>query len=121
MENDNINIPSQVEKIIYDNPQKPDYYTTSKKKVIDFILGFFGVIIINAIILTASLYAKIFQTGFLFSIVISIIAVVLFFKNGRRFIAVGMISISLLPLLVFGSCVFVAGAGSVLINLFTGR
>lgn len=86
---------------------KENYYTSSWKKVFDFIIGFFGTDL--AIIALAVIYF----TGFLFLIkssssflnvnillgslifIISIIALIIafiiyFFKIGRKFIAIGI-------------------------------
>jgi len=108
MENNNVNPQNQEGKIIYDNFQKPGYYTTTGLKVGDFMLGFFGIIILNSI-LGAVLYPLISLGGslgdwgfmdFIIFLIILILLSVLFFKIGRRFIAIGMISVALIPLLV---------------------
>lgn len=112
MENNNMNLPNQEEKIIYNNPQEADYYTTTGKKVGDFILGFFGIVILNLIFGTALSFANLGWANLLISIVVFVFLLVLFFKIGRRFIAIGIISIALIPILIFGSCLLLLGAGS---------
>ncbi|MDD5031657.1 MAG: hypothetical protein PHR36_01270 [Patescibacteria group bacterium] len=113
MENHNVNPQNQEGKIIYNNFQKPNYYTTTGKKVGDFILGFFGIIILNSI-LWVVLYPLLssrnwgFVNLFIYLIIL-ILLMVLFFKIDRRFIAIGIISVALIPILVFGSCLFLLG------------
>lgn len=111
MENNNTNLPNQEEQIIYNNPQEADYYTTTGKKVGDFILGFFGIIILNSIFATVLSFASLGWTSLLIPIVVFAFSLVLFFKIGRRFIAIGIISIALIPILLFGSCLLLLGAG----------
>jgi hypothetical protein len=113
MEDNNTNIQNQEGKITYNNFQKPDYYTTTGKKVGDFILGFFGIIILN-FIFGAVLYplfslANSGWANLFISIVALVLFSVLFFKIGRRFIAVGIISMALIPILIFGSCLLLLG------------
>lgn len=107
MENNNINIHNQEEEIIYNYPQKDYYYTTTGKRVGDFMLGFFGYIIINLILVFVflPLLAGFYWGYSFFPIVINALLLVLFFKIGRRFIAIGIISVILISILIFGSCV----------------
>jgi hypothetical protein len=119
MENNNINIPNQEEKITMEEPQKPDYYITTGRKVGDFLLGFFGVAVLSFIytfvssfvysLLSSQTFSIAIWANFFVSVIILVLLAVLFFKIGRRFIAIGVISISLLPILIFGSCILLLG------------
>lgn len=90
------------------NSRKPDYYTSIGKKIGDFLLGFFGVIIsysFYTFVLNFSYYSANMIWIILFiSIVVLVVLPVTFFKMGRRFITIGIISTLLIPLLIFGSC-----------------
>jgi hypothetical protein len=102
---------------IYDNPQELDYYISTNRKAGDFFLGFlifigmtlfYWFLILNFI---ASLFSSAILAWGSFFVSISTVALLstLFFKNGRRFIAIGIIATSLIPLLVFGSCILMFG------------
>lgn len=102
------------ENITYGHFEKSDYYVSSGRKAGDFLVGFFGVIILSILYtVIANFLSSFFSTsvwitiGFLFSIISYILLTVLFFKIGRRFIAIGIISIALVPLLLFGSCMVI--------------
>lgn len=93
------------------NSRKPDYYTSTGNKAGDFLIGFFGVIILfflytTVISFAPSLFYSAGMVWVIYFIPIAVIAVapVIFFKIGRRFITIGIISIALIPFLVFGSC-----------------
>lgn len=99
--------------------QKPDYYISTGRKVTDFLMGFFGAILLSVVYTTfISTFAySLFSSAtsawanLIISIVVMVLLSVLFFKIGRRFIAVGIIAISLLPILIFGSCLLLFGQG----------
>jgi len=91
---------------------KNDYYTTTSRKVLDFIVGFFGIITVGiAWSFFGNLLSMIPGFGVFGSVymllipLFSIAAVVASFVLKRRYIAIGMISAMLIPLLVFGACI----------------
>ena len=101
MENNNANIQNQERNIPYSSPRKSDYYTTTGKKIGDFLLGFFGIIILYSIFwAVSSLYPSFGLLADLFIWIIWIVVLILFFKTDRRFIAKGIISGELIRILV---------------------
>jgi hypothetical protein len=84
-----------------------DYYTNPGKKIGDFFLGLFGALLV--VIVAGAIAAAAPGSG---SIMISLIGnailllagIVHFFRRGRRFIAIGMISILTIPVLLLGAC-----------------
>lgn len=108
------NKKKQEEKNSPSNSLKPDYYTSIWKKTGDFLLGFLGVIILFFLCTTAiNLASPLFYSAIsdrvisgviLFLIVVILSLLIIFFKIGRRFIALGMMSVLLIPFFVFGSC-----------------
>jgi hypothetical protein len=111
----------------YQNVQssgKSDFYTSTGKKVGDFVLGFFGIWVV--IVIVSLIFAGIrslmnIRSGFgsimffvlpLILLILGLLLMGLFFKMGRRYIAIGILSSSVLPLLVYGACwVVIIGAG----------
>lgn len=92
----------QSEKNAFENVSKDDHYTKTSQKVGDFFLGFLGSLILP---FAYSLMSFIpIWVYFFVSVAILVASCVLFFKIGRRFIAVGIISMGLIPALIFGSC-----------------
>jgi len=96
-------------------PNVTDYYAEdSSRKGKDFMLGFFGMgamlFIINTIIYLslsrlangASSSLALFNVGF--SFLIFLIGIILAFAKNRRYIGIGIISLILVPLLIFGAC-----------------
>jgi cobalamin biosynthesis protein CobD/CbiB len=88
------------------------YYKNGLRKFGDFLLGFFGILFV--ILFVSYLYVFISNTLNISDVLLSVIITVLvilaiwllrsFFKNGRKFIAIGIISVPIIGLLVFGSC-----------------
>ena len=106
-----------------------NYYTDTGKKVIDFLIGFFGSYIVYTIFsfiagLILPLADGLFSYGFeeysialpflfMMTIIIIFICSIWFaFKFNRRFIAFGIITALSLPLLAFGACFTILGAFS---------
>jgi hypothetical protein len=110
--------PNQEEKISQSNPPKSGYYTRTRRKVGDFFLGFFGSMVLSLLLVVLSAFLSSLSADYslvssLFSLALSVFLIVFFFRKGRRFIAIGMISMILLPLLAFGSClVLIMGTGN---------
>lgn len=106
----------------------PDsYYTDKNKKIIDFLIGFFGIWVINSITGIISLMisgaitmisiviaktqpiANIIPVITSFFLLIAQIGIYIYiirqaFKRDRRFIAIGILSSLVIPLLLFGAC-----------------
>lgn len=103
--------------------QEDDYYTDTGKKVRDFCLGFFGFLIIGTICslfnftyfsgLFNNLFFSLFAASLLPIVaVLAIVSIVLSFVKRRRYIGIGIISLILIPFLIFGACLLVlAGSG----------
>ncbi len=90
---------------------RTDYYTTPGKKVGDFLMGFFGFLALSFVgSILGSIISSFGSNGFIssiFGIFLLFVALglcIFFFKIKRRFIAIGIISITLIPVLLFGSC-----------------
>ena len=103
---------------------KADFYTSTGKKVGDFVLGFFGIWVV--IVIVSLIFAGIqnivnIRSGFgnimffvlpLILLILGLLFMALFFKIGRRYLAIGILSSAILPLLVYGACwVVIIGAG----------
>lgn len=95
-------------------PLGDDYYMKKSRRVGDFCLGFFGTIIVPMVaVFLIGLFNYIFNfddegiTTALASIV-GLVAyiwlIIKFFRTGRRFISIGMLSIIIFGLLIFGGC-----------------
>jgi len=88
-----------------------DYYTTTGKKVGDFGKGFFlniGIGIVASLLVSyLSIITSISIIGTIISIlffVMDVFLIIRFFKENRRYIAIGMLSSLIIPLLLFGAC-----------------
>lgn len=107
---------NQNEVIVSNSELKENYYTSTGKKVGDFFLGFFGVLILNFILAFIFgflfIFANLYWMNLFISIAISLALIFLFFKKNRRFIAIGIIAMMLIPILVFGSCLVLLGGMS---------
>jgi hypothetical protein len=122
MENTTPSTPLSPEvKIPQGIPPKSGYYTSTKRKVGDFFIGFFGGVVLT--ILFSFLSSFLFRTSENYSLavsslslVVTVFLIIFLFRKGRRFIAIGLISMALLPLLAFGSCLLIlTGLGSTMI------
>jgi hypothetical protein len=96
-----------------------DYYTDTKKKVVDFALGFlinlgltiavFVILILTGLLVyTFKIQSLLFTAGIngltlLGAVAGEIILVYMFWKT-RRYIAIGMLCFFIMPLLIFGMC-----------------
>jgi len=98
---------NQIEKVTYENVSRADHYAKTSQKVGDFFLGFLGALILPFAYSLIS-FIPVFAF-FIISVIILVALCILFFKVDRRFIAIGIISISLIPVLVFGSCLLLLG------------
>ncbi len=92
--------------------KEPSYYDTKGKKVSDTFIGFFGglfaYLVIGGIFSTIR-YSGISIAVILLSVVAYIVAVIGFITRGRKFIAIGLILLVVIPLIVFGGCLLVMG------------
>ena len=82
----------------------PNNYYKSGSKSIDFIIGFLGIIILLFALATSGAIFFNGITGLLILLLVMLFLIVLFFKIGRKFIAIGIISVLIVGLLLFGSC-----------------
>jgi hypothetical protein len=117
-------ITNKQEKVISNILLKPGYYITTRRKIADFFLGFFGFAVLSWVCQLLSLYLfnklvvyvlpnwiTYAYSGLVISVILSLI--IYFFKIGRKYIAIGIISLYLLPLLVVGGCLLLLGNGSI--------
>lgn len=83
---------------------QPDYYQDKHNRKKDTFLGIFSGItyIVFFFLLAGSLRANAWL-GFL-GLIIYIIAVSISFFNKRRYIGIGLISVVVIPLVIFGGC-----------------
>lgn len=91
-----------------------EYYKERKDKVIDFIIGFFGIwglytllsVLSGLILLSLGTDAGIFifSIPIFLLLIISIIAVIISFKKNRRYIGIGIMASYIIPLLLVGAC-----------------
>ena len=98
---------------------------TSGNKVGDFFLGFLGTFIIDGLIIyLGSLFLQfIYQfdsilnilavTSSVVLLILNILVIIYLFRNKKKFIAIGIISALVIPLLIFGTCtgIFLAVSG----------
>ncbi|MDD5054730.1 MAG: hypothetical protein PHZ00_00510 [Candidatus Peribacteraceae bacterium] len=107
---------------VVNNPKpgtsRPDYYATNTgvRKTVDFILGAL-LTIVGGFLLNFPLglgllsqqseviMAVIIGTGI--AILIVYLLVRFFNKTGRRYISIGILSTAIIPILVFGSCMYI--------------
>ena len=102
---------------------KRDYYSGSaRRKIADFCLGFFGMLIISILVLVLfgrinsliigllgilnfSLGSILYQIFSLLILVVIILVCVKMFRIGRRYIGIGMLTyIIVVPLVLLGAC-----------------
>jgi len=105
---------------LIDDKIKVDYYNTTYKKVIDFLMGF-GLNLAIAFILTviflllssyAGVYAVLMTLLLISTYILLLIFLCIKFFIRRRYIAIGMIvSIIVPPLLLFGTCMVLLFSG----------
>jgi hypothetical protein len=81
---------------------------------VDFLIGFFGTLVCVGIIGSIIFSSLLGISGIPFPSYVSVLvvfllffigAIIYFFKIGRKFIAIGIISALVIPLLIFGACV----------------
>jgi hypothetical protein len=82
------------------NDGNKNYYTSTARKVYDFFLGFVGAPVIPAIIAGNARSSF----GWMLALGLMIAGVIVSFKVGRHYLAIGMLSILAAPLLVLGAC-----------------
>lgn len=101
-----------------------EYYINSGRKVADFVIGFFGIWIVNAVLSSIIQGITVLSGGY-FDAVMVVVSILLFIaeivflvfyvRRKRRYIFIGAISALVLPLLLVGACfaifsVLMAGA-----------
>jgi len=77
-----------------------DYYSSTVRKIGDFLFGFLVAPIIPVLLASNSGSAA----GWIVAILFMIAGIIISFALHRRFLAIGMICVLLVPLLVFGAC-----------------
>ena len=90
-----------------------EYYINSGRKVVDFIIGFFGIWVVNAV-LSAILQGISTLAGGYFDAVMVVVSILLFIaeiiflvfyvRRKRRYIFIGAITALVIPLLLVGAC-----------------
>jgi len=90
-----------------------DFYASNKeKKVSDFFIGFFGFFGISAaagflISLLGSLLYALYSIQWILYVAIFAGGIVWANAHGRKYIALGILSTLLIPLLLFGACIII--------------
>ena len=95
-------------------PAEPGYYKDTGSKVTDFLIGFLGYPI-AALLIQLALGARFpgmraNSTDWIASVIslgLMIFCVVYSFKRGRKFIGIGILSLTIVPLIAFGGCMLV--------------
>jgi hypothetical protein len=88
--------------------ERQDYYSAGGRKVADFFLGFGGTVLLGVIAGVVAAASP--NTGIVSAIanlILLVAGVVYFFRRGRRFIAIGIISTLTIPLLALGACAII--------------
>jgi hypothetical protein len=94
-------------------PADPGYYKDTGSKVTDFLFGFFGYPIIMSLAQLAFGPRRPMWSGIqtwvtaVISLVLTITFVVFAYKRGRKFLAIGIISVLIIPLIAAGSCLLI--------------
>ena len=111
-------MPEEQKQEIKKEPVDPGYYKDTGSKVTDFLVGFFGYPII---ILLAQLAfgPRVPMWGgpgtwvaAVLSLVLPIVFIIFAYTRGRKFIAIGILSLLIVPLIVAGSCLLIVMAVS---------
>ena len=112
MENENVPVPAPEQQIINNTPVKSNYYTSFGKKAWDFCMGFLGYITLN-VLFSFVFNSLVITFPYIFYVSLAVLVGfgILFFRIGRRFIAIGALSVFLIPLLLFGACMIMFSAG----------
>ena len=112
-----INPENEKPTVSVEAEKKGDYYVDSGKKWTDFIIGFFAPIFVGAIFYSLVLVlntigiiarrnideaVSLFLAPLLLLLII--VSVIIAFTKKRRFLAIGILSALLLPLLAMGAC-----------------
>lgn len=79
---------------------KKDYYTSTGRKIADFLLGF----IVAPIIPLFIAFGVKSGSGIGLAILLMVFGTIFAFLKNRRFLAIGMLCACLVPLLLFGAC-----------------
>ncbi len=98
------------------NSPKKDYYASTGKKISDFLFGFISTIIVfYSVSFARSLFAPsisnlVWINLFALFIIIATLTLLwlLFFKTNRRFIAIGIMFVLLIPILISLSSYFIS-------------
>ncbi len=98
-------------------PAAPGYYKTTRSKVTDFLAGFLGcpIVILLALFTVTSILPGDYGTlmGWVTLAVLTVLTIFLTvgaYKRGRKFIAIGIISLIIVPLIAAGSCLLIITA-----------
>lgn len=99
-------------------PTQSDYYTSKGKKWADFAIGFFGFALLAWLLWSAMSGISSDLAGYAIPIgaVAMIALIIIFFRRGRRFISIGILSTLLTPFvylgLAMGYCFIAASTGN---------
>lgn len=99
-------------------PADPGYYKDTGSKVTDFLVGFLGYPILTLMAqlamsawLPKQANAAYWLTGLILTI-LTIIFIIFAYRLGRKFIAIGILSLLIVPLIAAGSCLLIVLAVS---------
>jgi hypothetical protein len=89
--------------------KEQSYYDDNKgKKIRDIVFGFFGGLFVCIII--GGIFAQSGAAGAVaiwLSVIAYITAIIIFLSKGRKYIAIGLILLAIVPLIVLGGCLLV--------------
>jgi uncharacterized membrane protein YjdF len=80
------------------------YYSDRSRRTHDLIGGIFGGIVYTIIAFSILVNTRNYEFMLAFFIIIYLVAIAALFTLKRHYIAIGLISIIILPLLIFGGC-----------------
>ncbi len=91
----------------------PGNYESANKKLIDFLIGFLGVGVIDIVLgyLLFLIFTSISSPDwlvflpYLLLLGLNVTVVVMGFRMKREYVAIGTLALFLLPMLVFGACI----------------
>ena len=104
-------MPEEQKQVTKPEPRK-SYYTATDRKVLDFFAGLAGCpLLLWAGVKLSGLQGSTGNTGVAVAILLVLGFLMFFLYRGRKYVAIGMLSAVLLPLIVVGGCMLVIYGG----------
>lgn len=95
-------------------PEQPCYYKTTRSKVTDFLLGFFGFPVLlswGGMMLSRVRDPNLGDYSMAGAALLALGSCFYAVQKGRKYIAIGIVSSIIIPLLIVGSCLLVLYGG----------